>query len=175
MPSDFKALQDDDTAEPGFSFTSFSFFNRQEFQMNRTVTTIALQSVVAAAIIAAAPLAAAGAGAQATYVDPGADHVLVTKPFVSTVSREQIRAEAVAAARQPLLFTDSQNQPSRSAFVSTASRDQVRAEAIEANRIRLAGTFTDSQHQPLTTTQLEQIRTAGLRANGGDTMAAAKQ
>jgi hypothetical protein len=140
--------------------------------MNRTFTTVALQSVVAAAIIAAAPFAAAGTSAQATYVDPGADHVLVTQPFVSTASREQVRAEAVAAARQPQLFTDSQNQPARSAFVSTASRDQVRAEAIEANRIRLAGTFTDSQHQPLTTMQLEQISTAGLRVNGGDTMAA---
>jgi hypothetical protein len=141
--------------------------------MNRTITTVALQSVIAAAIIVAAPLASAGSAAHTAYADPGADHVFVTVPFVSSVSREQVRAEAVAAARQPLLFTDSHNQPLRSAFVSTASRDQVRAEAVEANRIRLAGLFTDSQHQPLTPLQLEQIRTAGVRAANGDTVAAA--
>ena len=127
--------------------------------MNRTFTTIALQSAIAAAIIAAAPLAAAGTAA-ATYVDPGADHVLVTKPFVSTVSREQVRAEAVAAARQPLLFTDSQNAPAQPAFASTVSRAQVRAEAVEATRLRVTS-FTDDQHRPLTPAQAEQIRSAG--------------
>jgi hypothetical protein len=141
--------------------------------MNRTITAVALQSVIAAAIIVVAPLASAGSAAQTVYVDPGADHVFVTKPFVSSVSREQVRAEAVASARQPLRFTDSHNQPTLSAFVATVSRDQVRAEAVEANRIRLAGLFTDSQHQPLTPAQLEQIRTAGARAANGDTVAAA--
>jgi hypothetical protein len=140
--------------------------------MNRTITTVALQSVIAAAIIVAAPLASAGSAAQTAYVDPGADHVLVAAPFVSSVSREQVRAEAVASARQPQLFTDSHNQPARSAFVATASRDHVRAEAVEANRMRLAGLFTDSQHQPLTTMQLEQVRTSGVRAANGDTLAA---
>lgn len=143
--------------------------------MNRTFTTVSLHSAIAAAIIVAAPLASAGAGAiGSSYVDPGDDHVIVTTPFVSEVSREQVRAEAVAAARQPLLFTDSQNQPARPAFVSTVSRDQVQAEAIEANRLRIAATFTDSQHQPLTSMQLEQIRSAGSRVNGVDSLAVAR-
>ncbi len=141
--------------------------------MNRTFATVAIQSAIAAAIIAAAPLAAAAPAAHGSYVDPGADHVLVSTPFSSTASREQVRTEAVAAARQPLLFTDSQHQPERSAFVSTASRAQVHAEAIAANRLRGA-IFTDSQHAPLTPMQLAQIRTAGQRAAGGDSFAATR-
>lgn len=142
--------------------------------MNRTFTTVAIQSVIAAAIIAAAPLAAAGTAVRgATYIDPGADHVLVSAPFVSTASREQVRAEAIAAARQPLTFTESQNAPVLPAFVSTVSREQVRAEAVEATRLRVAG-FTDSQHEPLTPMQLEQIRTAGQRAAASDSLAAAR-
>jgi hypothetical protein len=167
----FTGLKDDNRAEPGCLHPPSS----QEFQMNRTFTTVAVQSAIAAAIIAAAPLAAAGSAAQgATYVDPGRDHVLISAPFVSTVSREQVRAEAVAAARQPLLFTDSQNQPAQPAFASTVSRAQVHAEAVEATRLRVTS-FTDSQHRPLTPAQAEQIRSAGLRAVNGDTMAAAKQ
>lgn len=134
--------------------------------MNRTFTTVAVQSVIAAAIIAAAPLAAAGTAVRgATYVDPGADHVLISAPFVSTASREQVRAEAVAAARVPLSFTDSQNTPMLPKFVSSVSRAQVHAEAVEATRLRVA-TFTDSQHDPLTPMQLAQIRSAGLKAAG---------
>ena len=143
--------------------------------MNRTFSTIAVQSVIAAAIIAAAPLASAGSAARgATFVDPGADHVLVTTPFVSTASRDQVRAEAVAAARQPLTFTDSQHQPVRSTFVSTVSRAQVHAEAVEATRQRVVATFTDSQHEPLTPMQLAQIRTAGSRVTVGDTVVMAR-
>jgi hypothetical protein len=143
--------------------------------MNRTFTTIAVQSVIAAAIIAAAPLAAAGTAVRgATYVDPGADHVQVSVPFVSTASREQVRAEAVAAARQPLTVTDSQNAPAPAPFVSTVSRAQVHAEAVEATRQRVVASFTDSQHQPLTPMQLAQIRTAGLRVAAGDTLAVAR-
>ena len=90
--------------------------------MNRTFTTIALQSVVAAAIIAAAPLAAAAnANANATVIDPGADHVVNFKPFVSTVSRDQVRAEALAAARVPLTVTDSQHAPALPALEMTAA------------------------------------------------------
>jgi hypothetical protein len=115
--------------------------------MNRTFTTVALQSAIAAAIIVVAPLASAGSAVHgATYVDPGADHVLVTKPFVSTASREQIRADAVAAARQPLTFTDSQNAPQVAPFASTVSRAQVAAEAIEATRQRVVlGTETQRE------------------------------
>lgn len=143
--------------------------------MNRTFSTIAVRSAIATAIIAAAPLAAAGTAALgATYVDPGADHVLVSTPFVSTASREQVRAEAVAAARQPLTVTDSQNAPVQPAFVSTASRAQVHAEAVEATRLRVAA-FTDSQHRPLTATQLAQIRSAGQRAVNAQDLVAVTQ
>jgi hypothetical protein len=142
--------------------------------MNRTFSTIAIQSVIAAAIIAAAPLASAGSAARgATFVDPGADHVLVTTPFVSTASRDQVRAEAVAAARQPLTFTDSQNAPQLAPFASTLSRAQVVAEAVEATRLRVTS-FTDDQHRPLTPMQLEQIRSAGLRVANGETLAVAR-
>jgi hypothetical protein len=124
--------------------------------MNRVFATIALQSVVAAAIIAAAPLAAAGTAAgSAAYVDPGADHVLVTAPFVSTVSREQVRAEAIAAAHQPLTGTD--HAPMLAKFVSTVSRAQVHAEAVEAARESVT-IGTESQREMLSPEQLTQIQ-----------------
>ena len=128
--------------------------------MNRVYTTIALQSVAAAVIIAASPLALAGTATHSTpAVDPGRDHVLVTAPFVSTVSREQVRAEAVAAARRPLTFTDSQHEPQLPAFASTMSRAQVHAEAVETVRLGLTGSYEDQKRA--TPEQLAQIRRAG--------------
>ena len=135
--------------------------------MNRIFTTVALQSTIAAAVIAMSPLASASMTAQA---DPGTDHVLVSTPFVSTVSREQVRAEAVAAARVPLTFTDSQNEPVRQAFVSTVSRAQVRAEAVEATRLGLSRGYEGNQFA--TPEQLTQIRNAGLRAASPELSAA---
>jgi hypothetical protein len=141
--------------------------------MNRTFTAIAIQSVIAAAIIAAAPLASAGSAVGATYVDPGADHVLVRTPFVSTTSREQVRAEAVAAARQPLSVTDSQNAPKLAPFASTVSRAQVHAEAVEATRQRLVlGTETQRE---MNATQVAEIQNAGLRASTAQGLVAVKR
>ena len=142
--------------------------------MTRTFTAIAIQSAIAAAIIAAAPLASAGGAVRgATYVDPGADHVVVTKPFVSTTSREQVRAEAVAAARQPLSFTDSQNAPHLAPFASTVSRAQVHAEAVEATRQRLVlGTETQRE---MNATQLAEIHNAGQRASTAQGLVAVKR
>jgi hypothetical protein len=100
---------------------------RKEFPMNRIFTTVALQSAVAAAILAVAPLASAdpvqdplvpaptasiasradvrqaaieardarlrsGLSAE-TLLDPS------SAPFVSTLSRAQVHAEAVEATR----------------------------------------------------------------------------
>lgn len=144
--------------------------------MNRTFTAIAAQSAIAAAIIATAPLAAAGTAVRgAAYVDPGADHVVVSAPFVSTVSREQVRAEAVVAAHQPISYSDSKNAPAQLKFVSTASRAQVHAEAVAASRLPVAS-VTDSRNRPLTASQLAEIRSAGLRAvTAQDVVASANQ
>lgn len=103
--------------------------------MNRAFTTLSLQSVVAAAIIAAAPLAA-NAGTAA--VDPGADYGQIgAQAFVSTASREQVRAEAIAAARQPSTGYDD-HRLAAEPFVSQRTRDQVRAEAVQATRLGLS-------------------------------------
>jgi hypothetical protein len=94
--------------------------------MNRTFTTIALQSAFAAAIVAAAPFASAN---SEVLHDPS------LKSFVSTRSVAEVRAEAVAAARQPAVRSDVAQDPSLAMFASTLSRAEVRAETAEAVRL----------------------------------------
>lgn len=138
--------------------------------MNRILTsTIALQSIVAAAVIAASPLAAAG-NVTSAAVDPGRDHVLNFQPFVSAVSREQVRAEAVAAARQTLSVTDSQHAPVLAPLAYNVSRAQVHAEAVETVRLGLTGGYENQKRA--TPEQIEQIRMAGQRAAASDRVAA---
>ena len=101
--------------------------------MNRAFTTVSLQAALATAILTVAPLA--GAAAVAPINDEA--HAPRLAAFVSQLSREQVRAEAVAAARQVYLHTDQQHEPQIAAAPSTLTRAQVRAEAIEANRMAL--------------------------------------
>lgn len=96
--------------------------------MNRAFTAISLQAVLATAILTVAPLASA-----ATSFNDEA-HGPQIGSFVSQVSRDQVRAEAVAAARQVYTRTDQQNEPQAAAAASTLTRAQVRAEAVEANQ-----------------------------------------
>jgi uncharacterized iron-regulated membrane protein len=99
--------------------------------MNRAFTAISLQAVLATAVLTVAPLA----GATTSFNDEAHGPQIGT--FVSQVSRDQVRAEAVAAARQVYTRTDQQNEPQAVAAGSTLTRAQVRAEAVEANRLVL--------------------------------------
>jgi len=101
--------------------------------MNRAFTAISLQAALATAVLTVAPLA--GAATVAPINDEA--HAPQLSTFVSQVSREQVRAEAVAAARQVYTHTDQQNEPLVSAADSTLTRAQVRAEAVAANRAGL--------------------------------------
>ncbi len=98
--------------------------------MNRTFTAISLQAALATAILTVAPLAGA---ATVPFNDEA--HAPLQAPFVSQVSRDQVRAGAVIAARQVYSHTDQQNEPLVAAADSTLTRAQVRAEAVEANRL----------------------------------------
>jgi hypothetical protein len=102
----------------------------QEPFMNRAFTAVSLQAALATAILTVAPLAGA-----ATFNDEA--HAPLQATFVSQLSREQVRAEAVIAARQVYRHTDQQNEPQAAAAGSTLTRAQVRAEAVEANRLGL--------------------------------------
>jgi len=101
--------------------------------MNRAFTAISLQAALATAILTVAPLAGA---ATVAHINDEA-HAPQLAAFVSQVSREQVRAEAVSAARQVYTHTDQQNEPLVSAADSTLTRAQVRAEAVAANRAGL--------------------------------------
>ena len=83
-------------------------------------------------------------------------------PFVSTLSRAEVRAEAVAA-RDAGLITSGEFAPIIVAEnTSSVTRAQVRAEAAEARRL---GLLTTGEITVLPTpAQLEQVRLAGLRA-----------
>jgi hypothetical protein len=94
--------------------------------MNRTFTTIALQSAFAAALIAAAPFASANS-------EIANDPSLST--FVSARNVADVRAEAVAAARLPAVRSDLANDPALTRFTSALSRAEVRAETAEAVRL----------------------------------------
>lgn len=98
--------------------------------MNRAFTTISLQAALATAILTVAPLA--GAATVASFNDEAHAPQLAT--FVSQVSRDQVRAEAVIAARQVYSHTDQQHEPQVAAAGSTLTRAQVHAEAVAANR-----------------------------------------
>lgn len=101
--------------------------------MNRTFTVLSLQAALATAILTVAPLAGA---ATAAPLDVEA-HGPQLGAFVSQVSRQQVRAEAVIAARQAYSHTDHQHEPQTAAAQSTLTRAEVRAEAVEANRLGL--------------------------------------
>jgi hypothetical protein len=136
--------------------------------MNLAFNLVALQSAIAAAVLAVSPLASAGG---VSY-----EELSFKQKFVSSVSREQVRAEAIAARNAEFgtgAHPETGSTPSHAAFTSTASRAQIHAEAVEATRLGLTG--TDERRGLPTAEQLAQIRLAGQRAIGSDTMAAVKQ
>lgn len=99
--------------------------------MNRAFTVVSLQAALATAILTVAPLA----GAAAAVPIGNEAHAPQLAPFVSQVSREQVRAEAASAAHQvDYRHTDQQHEPQPAAAESTLTRAQVHAEAVEANR-----------------------------------------
>jgi hypothetical protein len=82
--------------------------------------------------------------------------------FVSTASRDMVRADAAAALKAGLI---ERGEASRSftEFVSTKSRVQVVAEAREALRLGVVG-FGEGPAAVATPAQAEAIRLAGLQA-----------
>lgn len=121
--------------------------------MNRAFTAISLQAALATAILTVAPLAGA---ATVAHINDEA-HAPQLTTFVSQVSREQVRAEAVAAARQVYTHTDQQNEPLVSAADSSLTRAQVRAEAVSANR---AGLNFSSEYDIAAGTASQDLRVA---------------
>lgn len=102
------------------------------------------------------------AGAMASEFTPEA-------PFVSTMSRAEVRAQAIAD-RDAGLTTSSEFGPMIVADAkSTLTRAQVRAEAVAAERL---GLITRGEVMVFPTpAQLEQVRLAGQRATQGENLA----
>jgi hypothetical protein len=111
----------------------------------KSVTRIALPIV----------LSLTAAAAMASEFTPEA-------PFVSTLSRAEVRAEAIAARDAGLIASGEFAPVTVAKSTSTLTRAQVRAEAVEAQRL---GLLTAGEVIVLPTpAQLEQVRLAGLRA-----------
>jgi hypothetical protein len=106
--------------------------------------------VFAAAVVLAGPVLAEGGTP---------DH---PQPFTSTVSRAEVRAEAIAAARAGLLSQGEATVVAET-FVATKTRAQVLAEMHEARRLGLIAPG-EADWPVATPAQAEQIRLAGLRA-----------
>ena len=90
-------------------------------------------------------------------------------PFVSTLTRAEVRAEAIAARDAGLITIGEMAPVIVAENTSTLTRAQVRAEAMEAQRL---GLITTGEITVIPTpAQLEQVRLAGLRAVQGDNLA----
>ena len=101
-------------------------------------------------------------GAIASEITPEA-------PFVSTLSRAAVQADAIAARDAGLIASGEFTPVIMADAMSTVTRNQVRAEAIAAERLGLIarGEVTVVP----TAQQLEQVRLAGQRATQGDNLA----
>jgi|JI71714B2RNA_FD_contig_51_818960_length_513_multi_2_in_0_out_0_1 hypothetical protein len=107
-------------------------------------------------------LSFAAAGAIASEFTPEA-------PFVSTLSRAAVQADAIAASGAGLIARGEFTPVMVADGTSTVTRNQVRAEAIAAERL---GVIARGEVTVLPTAQqLEQVRLAGQRANQGDNLA----
>lgn len=82
----------------------------------------------------------------------------------STLARDSVRAEAVAAVRAGLIHNDDHGLPAGQPFVSTLTRAQVKAETREAVRIGAVGGGDYALRDGPSAEQLESIRMAGQRA-----------
>ena len=90
-------------------------------------------------------------------------------PFVSTLSRAEVRAEAIAARDAGLIASGEFAPVIVAQNTSTVTRAQVRAEAVEAQKLGLINTGEITVLP--TPAQLEQVRLAGLRAVQADNLA----
>ncbi len=118
----------------------------------KSVTRIALPIV----------LSLTAAAAMASEFTPEA-------PFVSTMSRAEVRAQAIAARDAGQIASGEFAPVIVAQSTSTLTRDQVRAEAVEAQRL---GLITRGEVLVVPTpAQLEQVRLAGLRAVQADNLA----
>ena len=107
-------------------------------------------------------LSFAAAGAIASEFTPEA-------PFVSTLSRAAVQADAIAASDAGLIASGEFTPLIVVDGMSTVTRNQVRAEAIAAERL---GVIARGEVTVLPTAQqLEQVRLAGQRANQSDNLA----
>lgn len=82
----------------------------------------------------------------------------------STLTREQVRAEAVAAVRADAIHNDDHGLPATQPLRSMLTRAQVRAETAEAVRIGAIGGGDYALRDGPSAQQLESIRMAGQRA-----------
>jgi hypothetical protein len=123
--------------------------------MNRAFTAISLQAALATAILTVAPLA--GAASVGSFNDEA--HAPLQGTFASQVSRDQVRAEAVIAARQVYSHTDQQHEPQVAATESTLTRAQVRADAVAANR---SGLNFSGEYEIATRTSQQGLRLASV-------------
>jgi len=86
--------------------------------------------------------------------------------FQSTLSRAEVQAQAVQANQAGLVARGEIVPVQEQVAAGGLSRAQVRAEAAEAQRL---GLIARGEILPVATpAQIEQIRTAGLRAAGGE-------
>ena len=90
-------------------------------------------------------------------------------PFVSTLSRAEVQAQAITARDAGLIASGEFAPVIVAQNTSTLTRAQVSAEAVQAQKLGLiaAGEITVLP----TPAQLEQVRLAGLRAVQGDNLA----
>ena len=90
-------------------------------------------------------------------------------PFVSTLSRAEVRAEAIAARDAGLTASGEFAPVIVADNTSTLTRAQISAEAVEAQKL---GLIVSGEVTVLpTSAQMEQVRLAGLRAVQGDNLA----
>lgn len=90
-------------------------------------------------------------------------------PFVSTMSRAEVQAQAIVARDAGLIASGEFAPITVADNTSTLTRAQVRAEAVQAQRM---GLIASGETTVLPTqAQLEQVRLAGLRAVQGDNLA----
>lgn len=129
--------------------------------MNTRITTLA--ALISATFLTfAAPLAMAQEATPDTW-----------QQVQSTVSRDTVRAQAVAALKAGEIERG-EASVDRSNFRPTLSRAQVAAEAREALRLGVLGFGEGPAYQP-TPAQAEAIRLAGLKAIGQGTLVQASR
>jgi hypothetical protein len=111
-------------------------------------------------LIVLAALAAFAGGAFAHSGEATPDY---PQPYTSTLTRAEVHAQAIAAAKAGQIVRGEASYVMAQSFESGTTRDEVRAEAIEARRL---GLVADGEMpvRDATAAELEQIRMAGERA-----------